>query len=280
MSLLPLALDDKYTRRDGRIYLTGSQAVLRMALLQAERDAARGLKTSCFISGYRGSPMHNVDKELWRARKLVADRIQFLPAVNEDIAATSCWGTQQIGLFPGAKYDGVFSLWYGKGPGLDRSVDALRHANHAGTSPHGGVLAIVGDDHGMKSTDVVAASEPTFTDLMMPTLFPADVQEMIAYGMLGWEMSRFSGAWTGIKTVANTLDTATSIPVAPETFEIVRPDFAFPPGGVHIRLPDPWHPQEERLVRYKLPAALAFARANTINRFLIRAPTPRRGTTT
>ncbi len=279
MTLAPLSLDDKYSRRDGRIYLTGSQALVRMAILQGERDKAAGLNTACFISGYRGSPMHNADKELWRAKKLIAEkRIEFLPAVNEEIGATSCWGSQQIGLFPGAKYDGVYALWYGKGPGLDRAVDALRHCNHAGTSPHGGVLAVVGDDHGMKSTDVVAASEPTFFDLMMPTLFPADVSELIEYGMLGWEMSRFSGAWVGLKTVANTLDTATSIPLrdagAPR---VVRPDFPFPPGGVNIRLPDPWALQEERLVRHKLPAALAFARANGINRMLVEAAKPRFG---
>ena len=197
--------------------------------------------------------------------------------VNEDIAATSCWGSQQIGLFPGAKHDGVFALWYGKGPGLDRSVDAIRHANHAGTAPHGGVLAVVGDDHGMKSTDVVAACEATFTDLMMPVLFPGTVAEMIDYGLIGWEMSRFSGAWVGMKTVANTLDTATSIAVDAKGPAIIRPNHPLPPDGVHIRLPDPWAVQEPRLVRHKLPAALAFARVNGLNRLLIEAPRPRLG---
>ena len=168
MQLAQVSLDDKYQNLDGALYLTGTQALVKVAMLQGIRDRAAGLNTACFISGYRGSPMHNLDKELWRAERfLPQNQIHFLPAVNEDIAVTSHWGTQQSSLFSDALYDGVYSLWYGKGPGLDRSVDAMRHANLAGTSRYGGVLAVVGDDHGMTSTDVPAMSEPTFIDLML-----------------------------------------------------------------------------------------------------------------
>ena len=265
-------LDERYERESGAVYLTGSQALVRLALMQKARDRRAGLHTGCFISGYRGSPMHNADKELWRANAFLgrAD-IHFQPAVNEDLAATACWGSQQINLFPGARYDGVFAIWYGKGPGLDRSVDAIRHANLAGTAPHGGVLAVVGDDHGMKSSDVPATSEPTFMDLMMPVLYPASVEEILEYGLYGFALSRFCGAWVGLKTVADTLDTAVSIVIdSPEWPSIVVPaDFEFPPDGVHIRLPDPWVGQEARLRRDKMGAALAFARANRLNRRLV-----------
>ena len=278
MALAAVTLDDKYEREQGLIYLTGSQALVRMAMMQSARDKAAGLNTGCFISGYRGSPMHNADKELWRAGKLLdRSRIHFVPAVNEDIAATSCWGAQQVNLFQGAKVDGVFALWYGKGPGLDRSVDAIRHANLAGTSRHGGVLAVVGDDHGMKSSDVVAVSEPTFIDLMMPVLFPGSVQELIEYGLYGWALSRFSGAWVGFKTVAATLDTVASVSVDPRLPEIIIPEFRFPSEGVHIRVPDPWSNQEPRLTRFKIPAALAFAQANRLNRLLVEPGKPRFG---
>ncbi|MBI17010.1 MAG: indolepyruvate ferredoxin oxidoreductase, partial [Proteobacteria bacterium] len=176
MNLAALSLNDKYEQADGQLYLTGTQALVKVAMLQSIRDRAAGLNTACFISGYRGSPMHNLDKELWRAERfLPQSQIHFLPAVNEDIAVTSHWGTQQAGLFGDACHDGVFGLWYGKGPGLDRSIDAMRHANLAGTSRHGGVLAMVGDDHGMTSTDVPAMSVPTFIDLMMPVLYPGNV---------------------------------------------------------------------------------------------------------
>ena len=274
------SLDERYERESGALYLTGSQALVRLALMQKARDRRAGLNTGCFISGYRGSPMHNADKELWRAQRFLgrAD-IHFQPAVNEDLAATACWGSQQINLFPGAKYDGVFAIWYGKGPGLDRSMDAIRHANLAGTSRHGGVLAVVGDDHGMKSSDVPATSEPTFIDLMMPVLYPASVKEILEYGLYGFAMSRFCGAWVGFKTVADTLDTAVSIVVDdPGWPSIVVPtDYEFPPDGVNIRLPDPWANQEPRLRRHKMDAALAFARANGLNRRLVDAREARLG---
>ena len=280
MSLAATSLDDRYERESGALYLTGSQALVRLALMQKARDRRAGLRTGCFISGYRGSPMHNADKELWRAQRFL-DRadIHFQPAVNEDLAATACWGTQQINLFPGARFDGVFAIWYGKGPGLDRSLDAIRHANLAGTARHGGVLAVVGDDHGMKSSDVPATSEPTFMDLVMPVLYPASVKEILEYGLYGFALSRFCGAWVGFKTLADTLDTAVSIVIDdPEWPSIVEPDdFELPPDGVHIRLPDPWANQEPRLRRHKMGAALAFARANRLNRRLVDAREARLG---
>ena len=202
MTLAAVTLDDKYVREQGKVYITGSQALVRLPLMQIARDRLAGLSTACFISGYRGSPLHNLDKELWRAKQLLGPYpVHFQPAVNEDLAATSAWGTQQAALFADAKHDGVFALWYGKGPGLDRSLDPMRHANLSGTSKHGGVLAIVGDDHGMMSSDVPANSEPTFIDLMMPMLYPGNVAELIELGLYGIALSRFSGAWVGFKAI-------------------------------------------------------------------------------
>ena len=262
-----VSLDDKYLLDSGQLYMTGSQALVRLPMLQLARDHAAGLSTACFISGYRGSPMHNLDKELWRAERfLERGRIHFQPAVNEDLAATSIWGSQLSGLFGGARYDGVFSMWYGKGPGLDRSLDAIRHANLAGTSPHGGVLAIVGDDHGMMSSDVPATSEPTFMDLMLPTVYPATVQELLDLGLFGIALSRFCGAWVGFKAISDTLDAVASVQALPDEPRIVVPEFEFAPGGVHIREPDPWKEQEPRLRYDKMQAALAFGRANEVNR--------------
>ncbi|HJM60881.1 MAG TPA: indolepyruvate ferredoxin oxidoreductase family protein, partial [Alphaproteobacteria bacterium] len=207
--LAPVSLDDKYHRLDGRISITGSQALLRAAMLQRRRDQAVGLRTEGFISGYRGSPMHNLDKELWAANRLLPGAgIQFWPAINEDLAATAIWGTQQVGAFGDATCDGVFSMWYGKGPGLDRSVDAIRHAHLAGSAVHGGVLVIVGDDHPLSSTDATAAHETLFADMLMPVLYPANVQEIIDHALLGWAMSRYSGGWVGFKLIPDTVDAA------------------------------------------------------------------------
>ena len=263
-----VSLDDKYGLISGQLYMTGSQALVRLPIVQLARDRAVGLDTACFISGYRGSPMHNLDKELWRAGRFLQDgRIRFQPAVNEDLAATSLWGSQMSGLFGDARYDGVFGLWYGKGPGLDRSLDALRHANLAGTSPHGGVLAVVGDDHGMMSSDVPATSEPTFADLMFPTLYPGSVQELLELGLYGIALSRFCGAWVGFKAVSDTLDAVASISAEAHLPEIYLPDdFEFVTGSVHIREPDPWKEQEPRLRLDKLRAACEFGRVNKLNR--------------
>src|SRR5215472_16181827 len=186
MSALPVSLEDKYTLASGRIYLTGTQALVRLAMIQRERDLAAGLNTAGFISGYRGSPLGGFDQALWKAKKHLADHhIHFTPGVNEELAATAVWGSQQVGLFEGAKYDGVFAMWYGKGPGVDRSGDALKHANAAGTSPHGGVLLLAGDDHACKSSTLTHQSEYAFMDANIPVLNPSNVQEILDYGLIG-----------------------------------------------------------------------------------------------
>jgi len=275
----PVTLDDKYDLERGRIYLTGTQALVRLLLLQRRRDRAAGLNTAGFVSGYRGSPVGAVDRELWRIpERLAAHHIHFQPGVNEDLAATSIWGSQQVNLFPGARYDGVFALWYGKGPGLDRCGDVMRHANAFGTSRHGGVLAVVGDDHALKSTSQPAHGEPMFIDMQMPVLYPANVLEMLELGLQGWALSRFTGAWVGFKVLADTMDTAAVVEVDPERPRIVLPnDVAMPPDGLHIRWPDPWDRGEVRQNLYKLPAAVAFARANAINRVDLKPERPRLG---
>ena len=279
MALAAVSLDDKYESESGRVYLNGAQAIVRLALLQRLRDERAGLNTAGFVTGYRGSPVHTVDKEMWRAARFLAARhIHFLPGVNEDLAATSIWGSQQATMFPDAKYDGVFAIWYGKGPGLDRSLDAMRHANLAGTAPHGGVLAMAGDDHAMKSSDVPATCEPTFTDLLMPVLYPANVQEILDYGLYGWALSRYCGAWVGFKIVFETIDASASVYADPYRVEIALPEhFEMPPDGVNIRFPDPWVEQEPRLRRYKIEAAKAFARVNRLNHTTLASPRPRFG---
>jgi len=263
-----VSLDDKYGLTDNKVLITGTQALVRAAMIQHFRDQASGLKTACFISGYRGSPMHNLDKELWAAERFLPDaQIHFLPAVNEDLAATAIWGTQQVGIFGDANYDGVFSLWYGKGPGLDRSIDAIRHAHSAGSAKNGGVLAVVGDDHPLSSTDSPAAHETLFADLRMPVLYPANVQEVVEYALYGWAMSRFSGSWVGFKLIPDTVDTTASIFGDPLRPTIVTPNlFEMPVDGLNLRFPDTWKDYEERIERYKIPAAIAFGRANGINR--------------
>ncbi len=274
-----VSLDDKYELTDGRVYITGTQALVRAAMMQRIRDKAAGLNTACFISGYRGSPMHNLDKELWAAKRFLPDsNIQFLPAINEDLAATAIWGTQQVAIFGDAKYDGVFSLWYGKGPGLDRSIDAIRHAHSAGTARNGGVLAVVGDDHPLSSTDSPAAHETLFADMRMPVLYPANVREVVDYALYGWAMSRFTGGWVGFKAIPDTMDATASIIADPQRPAIITPnDFELPADGLNLRFPDSWKNHEERIERYKIPAAIAFGRANEINRVTHRSANPRYG---
>ena len=268
MALRTVSLDDKYEGREGSVYITGTQALVRAAMMQHIRDSADGLKTGCFISGYRGSPMHNLDKELWAGKRFLPDfDIHFLPAINEDLAATAIWGTQQAGMFGDGNYDGVFSIWYGKGPGIDRSIDAIRHGHQAGSAQHGGVLCVVGDDHGLTSTDSPAAHEPLFADLLMPVLYPANVQEIVDYALYGWALSRFAGCWVGFKLIPDTVDAAAPIDANPMRPSVVQPnDVAMPPDGLNIRFPDSWKDQEPRSHIYKIPAAVGFARANGINR--------------
>ncbi|HEY8871832.1 MAG TPA: indolepyruvate ferredoxin oxidoreductase family protein [Stellaceae bacterium] len=280
--LAAVTLDDKYILEKGRVYLTGTQALVRLPIVQRQRDAAAGLNTGCFIAGYRGSPLGALDQALWRARRFIErNHIRFQPAINEEMAATAVWGSQQIGLFPGAKYDGVFAMWYGKGPGVDRSGDALKHGNSAGSARHGGVLLLAGDDHMCKSSTLAHQSELAFIDAAIPVLNPAGVEEILDFGLYGWAMSRYSGCWVAFKTVAETMDSSASIAVDPGRIEIALPnDFALPPGGLNIRWPDPPLEQELRLHRYKLAAAVAFARANRLDRIVFDAPQPRFGIVT
>ena len=279
--LLPITLDDKYRFTEGRVFMSGVQALVRLPLVQQARDKAAGLNTGGFISGYRGSPLGSYDQELWRAKKLLAERnIVFVPGVNEELGATAVWGSQHVGMRPGATVDGVFGIWYGKGPGLDRAMDVLKHANAAGTSPNGGVLAIVGDDHGAKSSTLPHQSDHNFQAAFVPFLAPASVHEFVEYGLLGLAMSRFAGTWVGFKATADTVETSATVDLATEARSIIMPDFDFPEGGVHIRNGDIWREEDTRLQRFKGFAALAFARANRIDRVVWDTPKPRFGIVT
>jgi len=274
-----VTLEDKYRTDVGRVYLTGTQALIRLALLQRALDVAAGRNTAGFISGYRGSPLGTVDIQAWQAREqLEASHIRFRPGVNEDLAATAIWGTQQAALLPAAKYDGVFAFWYGKGPGVDRSGDVFRHANFAGTSPSGGVLLVAGDDHAAKSSTVPHQSEPAFASGLIPVLVPADVQEILEFGLHGWAMSRWSGRYVGFKTVADVVDTSASVAFALEQFRIRLPEGV--PPDVHIRPNDPWLEQEARVYNLGLPAAQQYARTNGLDRIVLDPPAPALGIVT
>ncbi|WP_300454612.1 indolepyruvate ferredoxin oxidoreductase family protein [Accumulibacter sp.] len=279
MSDLSVTLDSRYTASSGRVFLTGTQALVRLPMLQRQRDEAAGLNTAGFVSGYRGSPLGGLDQALWKAKQhLDTQHIVFQPAVNEDLAATAVWGTQQLNLFPGARYDGVFAMWYGKGPGVDRCGDVFRHANAAGTARHGGVLVIAGDDHAAKSSTLPHQTEHIFKAVMMPVLYPANIQEYLDYGLHGWAMSRYSGCWVVMKALADTVETSASVVIDPLSTVIRLPDdFAMPesdPHGLNIRWPDPPLQQEARLLNRKLYAALAYCRANQINRIVIDSSDP------
>ena len=274
-------LDDWYRFEPGTLFITGLQALVRLLLAQSFRDRAAGLHTAGFVSGYRGSPLGGLDRELWRAQKFLdAAEIRFQPGLNEDLAATSIWGSQQTNLFPGARYEGVFSLWYGKGPGVDRSGDALKHGNAAGTSAYGGALVVAGDDHTCKSSSLPHQSEYNFVDALIPVLNPADVSEIVELGLYGFALSRFSGCWIGLKVTQETADATQSFEVLPQDLRIVTPAFDMPHGGLNIRWPDPPNDQEFRLQRHKLRAALAFVRANGLNRTVIEGRTSRLGIVT
>jgi indolepyruvate ferredoxin oxidoreductase len=279
MSALPVSLEDKYTLASGRVFLNGTQALVRLAMIQRERDLAAGLNTAGFISGYRGSPLGGFDQALWKAKKHLKDNhIHFTPGVNEELAATAVWGSQQVGLFEGAKYDGVFAMWYGKGPGVDRSGDVFKHANAAGTSKNGGVLLLAGDDHACKSSTLPHQSEHAFDAAMIPVLYPTGVQEIIELGLHGFAMSRYSGCYVAFKVVSETVDSSASIHLDPDSPKILLPeDFQLPAAGVNIRWPDAPMEQELRLQHDKIYAALAYARVNRLNRVTVDSPHPRLG---
>jgi len=275
------SLDDKYTLERGRVFMTGTQALIRLMMLQRERDRAAGLNTAGFISGYRGSPLGGLDQALWRAQKhLESHHIKFQPGVNEDLAATAIWGTQQVGMFPGARYDGVFGMWYGKGPGVDRCGDVFKHANAAGTSRNGGVLVLAGDDHAAKSSTLPHQSEHIFKACLIPVLNPANVQDYLDLGLHGYAMSRFSGCWIAFKCVTDVVESGASVEVDFERIRIKYPEFALPPGGLNIRWPDAILEQEARILDYKVYAAIAYARANGLDRIIYDTSRPRLGIAT
>ena len=271
VTLRNVTLDDKYDLTKDHVFITGTQAVIRMLLMQRERDRLAGLSTAGFVSGYRGSPIGGLDQNLWRAKKwLEASNIVFQPGLNEELAATAVWGSQQAEIRGDGKYDGVFGLWYGKGPGVDRSGDVFRHANMAGSSKHGGVLALMGDDHTAESSTVAHQSEFHFVDVMIPILNPAGVQEILDYGLYGYAMSRFCGSWVAFKCVKDNIESTASVDGSLDRVKIILPDdFTMPPGGLNIRNRDGVLDQEARLQDFKRDAMLAFVRANNLNRIVL-----------
>jgi indolepyruvate ferredoxin oxidoreductase len=274
-----VSLDDKYTLDKGRVYISGTQALVRLPMLQKARDLKAGLNTAGFVSGYRGSPLGALDQSLWKAKAhLKANDIVFQPGVNEDLAATAVWGTQQINLWPGATRDGVFAMWYGKGPGVDRTGDVFKHGNSAGSDARGGVLVLAGDDHAAKSSSVAHQSEHALIAAGIPVLYPANVQEYLDYGLHGWAMSRYSGLWVAMKCVTDVIESTASIDLDPDRVQIVTPtDFTLPAAGLNIRWPDAPLAQEARLLDEKWYAALAYVRANKLNRIVIDSAKPRFG---
>ena len=282
VALANVTLDDKYALDRGRVYLTGTQAIVRLLILQRQRDRLAGLNTGGFVSGYRGSPLGGLDQALWSAKPfLERSDVRFQPGLNEDLAATSIWGTQQLTMHAGATVDGVYAMWYGKGPGVDRCGDVFKHANFAGSSKHGGVLALAGDDHAAKSSTLPHQSDHQFAAAMMPVLYPSSVQEILDLGLHGWAMSRYAGLWIGFKCVADTVESSASVSIDPERVNIVVPtDFPTPPDGVSIRWPDPFLATEARMQDYKIYMALHYARANRLNRIVVDSPRPRLGIVT
>src|ERR1700740_2823342 len=270
MALRDVKLDDKYDLNQRRVFVTGFQALVRLCLMQKELDRRNGLNTAGFVTGYRGSPLGGLDSQFLRAKSyLEKSDVRFQGGINEDLAATAVWGSQQAELRGEGKFDGVFGMWYGKGPGVDRTRDGFRHANLAGTSKHGGVLALMGDDHTAKSSTTAHQSEFHFVDVMIPILRPSGVQEIIDYGLYGWAMSRFTGAWTALKCMHETVESTAVVDASLDRVKIIIPDdFAMSPGGLNIRLGDSILGQEARLHDFKRDAMLAFVRANKLNRMI------------
>jgi len=274
-----VTLDDKYAAESGQVFMSGVQALVRLPMTQIKRDRAAKLNTGAFISGYRGSPLGGYDQQLAKAGNWLAKHnITFRPGVNEELAATAVWGSQQLHLSPGAQYDGVFGIWYGKGPGGDRSGDVFKHANAAGSAKYGGVLAIAGDDHGAKSSTLPHQSDHAFMNAIMPMLYPSSAGEFLELGLAGIAMSRYSGCWTGMKVIADTVETTGVIDLAGERREFITPDdFEMPEGGLNIRWPDDRWAQDGRLQALKPYAAVAWARANKLDRVVMDTQNPRLG---
>jgi indolepyruvate ferredoxin oxidoreductase len=279
-----IGLDDKYTQRNGTVFISGFQALVLLPLLQRELDQRVDLDTAGFITGYRGSPIGRYDAALWQAQTHLDDHgIVFQPGVNEDLAATAVWGTQQLNMLPDPNVDGVFSIWYGKGPGVDRSGDAMKHGNYAGTHPNGGVLVVYGDDHPGKSSTLAHQSDLALAANSIPSLYPSSVQEYIDFGLLGWALSRYAGLWVGFKTVNETIEQTATIDIAMDDFEVVLPDRGdTPPNALHILdgtfdLP---LKTETDIVQYRLPLVHRFVRANGVDRITLDSPDRKLGIVT
>jgi len=282
--LKDVSLDDKYTATSGKIFLSGIQALVRLPMIQKLRDEQAGLNTAGFVSGYRGSPLGGLDENLWKAKgHLEAKAVRFVPGVNEDLAATAVWGTQTVDLIGPAKYDGVFAMWYAKGPGVDRCGDVFKHMNHAGTARNGGVLLVAGDDHGAYSSTLPHQSDHIFAACMIPVLYPSNVQEYLDLGVHGWAMSRFSGLAVAFKALADTVESSASVDADPFRVDVKIPhDFAMPEGGLNttlssIPLGQQARNQEALMQDYKIYAALAYARENKLNRTTIDSPDAKLG---
>ncbi|MBV6322785.1 indolepyruvate ferredoxin oxidoreductase family protein [Duganella violaceipulchra] len=269
-----ISLDDKWTLERGRAFMTGTQALIRLPMMQRERDLKAGLNTAGYITGYRGSPVTSVDMTAMKAKKyLDAHHVKFHPGMNEDLAATAVWGTQQTNLFQDAKYDGVFSMWYGKGPGVDRCGDVFKHANNAGSARHGGVLVLAGDDHAAKSSSTAHQSDHILNACGIPVLYPSSVQEYIDYGLHAWAMSRYTGLWVSMKCVTDIIESGAVVDFDPDRVKIELPtDFELPAGGLNIRWPDTVLDMEVRMNSYKWYAALAYCRANKLNKIIWDSP--------
>ncbi|HAT52714.1 MAG TPA: indolepyruvate ferredoxin oxidoreductase family protein, partial [Betaproteobacteria bacterium] len=279
-----VTLEDKYVATAGRVYLNGIQALVRLMLVQQQRDAASGLKTGGFVSGYRGSPLGGLDEALWKAAPyLDAHSVKFVPGVNEEMAATAVWGTQQIHLTGQTEFDGVYGLWYGKGPGVDRCGDVFKHMNYHGTSKHGGILLVAGDDHGAYSSTLPHQSDHLFSASMIPVLYPSNVEEYLTLGLHGFAMSRFSGCAVGFKALADTVESSASIDANVNNPKIIIPDnFRVPEGGLNCRLSSETlgvqaRNQEALMQDYKIYAALAYSRANQLNHVTIDSPNAKIG---
>ena len=284
--LRDVTLDDKYDLTQAEVFVTGYQAIIRMCLMQKARDRHAGLDTAGYVTGYRGSPLGGLDQQFQRAEKLCqGNDILFQAAINEDLAATALWGAQQAELRGEGRFDGVFGIFYGKGPGFDRAGDVFRHANAAGTSRHGGVLMLMGDDHTAESSTTAHQSEFNLVNYTIPILNPSGVQEIVDYGLYGLAMSRYCGAWVGLKCLHDAVESTAVIDGAPDRVNVVVPGdpydlgdgraFRPPDGGLNIRLHDSVLGMEARLHDYKRDAMIAFARANRLNRTIIsggRAP--------
>jgi indolepyruvate ferredoxin oxidoreductase len=268
-----ISLDDKYLLEEGRAFMTGVQALVRLPLDRKRLDRKHGLNTAGFISGYRGSPLGGYDQQLRAAGKLIeAHDVKLWEGLNEDLGATAVWGSQQTHIFPGAKFDGVFGIWYGKAPGVDRTGDVFKHANMAGTDPRGGVLALCGDDPNSKSSTLASQSEFAMIDAEMPVLAPASIQEVLDYGLIGLELSRYSGLWISMICLADTMDSGAVVEVGLNRHATVRPsDFAIPEGGLGLRMGDTPLGKEARLRQIKIPAAQAFVRANGLDKALLKS---------